>query len=75
MTLQYAKLPIDHKNVIMELSPKEQDFLLIVLSDKNHKGFHVAAQLFHKLLLLQSGDACRHPVQSSDVVGQGGTNV
>ena len=24
---------------------------------------------------LKSGDACRHPVQSPDVVGQGGTNL
>lgn len=36
--------------------------------------FH--ADSFKKLVHhFQSGDACRHPVQSPDVVGQGGINV
>lgn len=76
MYTQDLKLPSERENVTLNLSPKEQDFLLSVLSDSKYSGVHVAAQLFHKLSFLQSniGDACRHSAHIPESPGQGGTN-
>lgn len=74
------------QSVTITLTPEEQELLLASLESFQHldtslyqdeilNNLEGLKALYKKLLFLfpnQSGDLCRSPVQSSDVLGQGG---
>jgi len=76
------------QSVTVTLTPKEQELLLVILESFQHLDTSLyqdqvldhleGLKALHKKLLFlfpnQSGDLCRHPVQSPDAVGQDGTN-
>lgn len=59
---------------MLTLTLDEYDFLLHLLGSFCYSEKRITTQNFAKLqfLLADSGDACRHPAQSPEVVGQGG---
>lgn len=79
MNSQSAQTPILRENITLTLSPAEQDALARCLhvASLNQLTIMDACYLINlnnKLkFLTESGDACRHPAQSPDVVGQDGT--
>jgi len=87
--MQTEQISIARESVTITLTPDEQELLLASLESFQHLDTSLyqdqvldhleGLKALHKKLLFlfpnQSGDLCRHPVQSPDVVGQGGTNV
>lgn len=87
MNAQSAKTPTPRESITITLTPDEQDFLigqldgLVRCQSEMPNQFHIEhgdyvsfVSRFHKKLrfLFQSGGACLHPVQPSDVSVQGG---
>jgi len=73
-----VQTPINRESITITLTPEEQDLLLhcidsVIYSLSISTACNVV-QMRNKLnyLMPNSGDACRHPVQSPDAVGQGG---
>lgn len=76
-------------SVTITLTPEEQELLLASLESFQHLDTSLyqdqvldhleGLKALHKKLKFlfpnQSGDLCRHPAQSSEAVGQGGTNI
>jgi hypothetical protein len=85
MHTQSVKTPIPSENVTLTLSPEEHNFLILELeayigwADSLEYSkiltLSVISNLLSKLKFLKpnSGDACLHPAQSPDAVGQDGT--
>lgn len=82
---------IERESITITLTPEEYDFLIgqlqglvkvqsemprrFQIKQRNYVAF--VKRFYHKLQFLfsNSGDACRHPAQSPDVVGQDGTLI
>lgn len=80
MNTQPVQTSIARDTITLTLSPAEQDALMRCLyvaslneATINDARYIVCLSNKLKFLLPNSGDACRHSVQSPDVVGQGGT--
>lgn len=70
MNTQSAQTPIQRESITITLTPDELETIVFALGELSDY-----TAIYNKLqfLLPKSGDACRHPVQSPDAVGQDGT--